>query len=140
MDGRHPNQDVSSARFLLEVKGEVQAEFSTCRGLGDLEIRKPCSSAMTLDSEAHSKVIELEFGSTDSLFIWEWYSNILGSKPEKLGITVVEQNEKGHEIERWNVTEAWPVNWLGQADSIHTDHISIRTLEICHSGSSQEIH
>lgn len=138
MSAGHPISDGAFRRYLLEIKGKVLAEFCSCRGLGNQEIRKPVTSAMSLESEAHSKVIELEHGSTTSLFIWDWYSSMFVSKPQKMGITVVERDEHGEEIERWAVSDAWPVNWLGQAQAIDERNISIRSLEICHSGTSRE--
>jgi len=136
LDPRQPSEGFASYQYVLELKGKALAGFSSCVGLHSCDSQRPASE-FCQKSYANEDMLVLESGSTDSLFIWEWYSRMLGGKPQKQPLTIVQKNDTGKEI-RWQLSNAWPTKWDGHALAIDDHVIAINELGISHMGAKQE--
>ena len=134
MDPRRPSEGYASYNYQLELQGKVLAGFTHCVGLHSCDEEATSEFCQRALSEDQEDVLVLEGGKTNSLYIWEWYSRMLGGKPQKQPLTIVQKRDDGEEY-RWQIDSAWPIKWDGQALSRDDDVISIKSLEICHQGA-----
>lgn len=130
-------------KFLVEIDGFVRAGFQKAGPLEanveKIEYRE--GGALLPDKSAGGASFEditLEYGATDSLEDYAWFSQVLdaatqtgGADPSeyKRDLAIIQLDRAGREVQRWNVYGAWPVRFrAGDWDNTATTEKTIRQL------------
>lgn len=109
-------------RFLVEIDGFVSAGFQKAGPLkGGVEVieHKEGNTLLPDKTPGSAKFdnISLERGATENMDEYDWFATVLnaaedtgGDDPDeyKRNLAIIECNNKGQEIMRWNVYGAWP--------------------------------
>lgn len=131
-------------RFLVEIDGFISAGFQKAGPLkGGVELIEHHEGNGLLPDKSPGKGkyenINLERGATDNMDEYNWFSQVLnaaedagGSNPDdyKRNFALIEQDNAGQEIMRWNVYQAFPVGFeAGDWDNSASEK-TIRKLEV----------
>lgn len=125
-----------SYRFKLEFDGLQTAYFQKATGLNakvtvrtyeDGGDNKPTKLA----GKAEFDDLELELGATKSLELWAWFEKGLAGTADKRTGALIQLDEAGKEVERWNIFGAFPIEFSpGEWDATSKDGNQMRKLKI----------
>ena len=122
--------------FKLEIKGIVEGHFTECSGL-DVKIdtiayREAGNNSLVrhIPGPVDYGSITLKYGLTDDRNLWDWMMLGAQGKVERRDISIVMLDTTGTEAMRWNLLNAWPCEWHGQALSTIEKGIAIESLVI----------
>jgi len=129
-------------KFLVEIEGIKRAGFMTVSGLEEeTEVREyreggDQSTVRKLAGLNSYSAITLEQGSTYDKEIWEWRQKIKrdGAQGNRKPISVIQQNEKGEEVKRWQVFDAWPSKYTAPELDASSSDSAVESIEIQHEG------
>ena len=129
-------------KFLVEIEGIKRAGFQTCSGLEEeTEIREyreggDQSTTRKLAGLNSYSPIVLEWGSTFDDEIWQWRQRVkrAGATKNRKPISVVQQDEAGKEIKRWQVFDAWPSKYTAPEFDATSSENAVESVEIQHEG------
>ena len=133
---------LASAKFCVEIQDIQTAQFDEASGLEAeveiLEYQEGGNNQVTLKLPGRVKFpnVVLKRGVTDSNELWEWIDKAAYGRIERKNMSVVLYDQKGGEVRRWNLTNAYPRKWSGPAFKAGDNSISIETLEFVHEGMS----
>jgi len=126
--------------FLVEISGVISAGFAECNVTGSAtdvieyreggENRTPRKLA---GLTKHSNVT-LKRGMTDSMDLYNWFSNIMGGIIDRRNVAVTILDTQGNPKIRWNYTNAWPTKLTGPDLNSKGTDVAIETLEFVHEG------
>lgn len=130
-------------KFVVEIDGIASAGFQSCSELS-VEIAKIEhweGGALTPDKSPGRVTfadITLERGATNDRDMWDWLKEVADASansglvdPEyKRNLDIVQQERDGTTLRRWNVSNAWPVKYLGGAWDNNTDETNIESVTL----------
>lgn len=100
-------------RFLVEIDGIVTTSFESVSGLESaisvIEYRDGASqTTQKLAVIAKYSNIILRFPLSNAKELWDWHRKILNGTNDKRNMSIVVLNNKGDQIVRYQITNAWP--------------------------------
>lgn len=131
-------------KFLVEIDGFVSAGFQKAGPLeGGVEVIEHREGGARLPDKtpglANFENVTLERGATDNLDEYNWFATVLnaaedagGADPSQYArnLAIIEQDNDGNEVMRWNVYGAWPRRFVaGEWDNTSNEK-TIRTVEL----------
>jgi phage tail-like protein len=128
--------------FLVEIEGIRRAGFMTVSGLEEeTEVREyreggDNTTVRKLAGLNSYSPIVLEQGSTYDSELWDWRQKVKreGAQGNRRPISIIQQNEKGEEVKRWQVFDAWPSKFTApEFDATSSDN-AVESIEIQHEG------
>ena len=129
-------------RFLVEIEGISRAGFMTVSGLEEeSEVREyreggDNSTVRKLAGLNAFSPIVLEMGSTFDTELWDWRQAVkrAGAQGNRRPISVIQQDEKGDEVKRWQVFDAWPSKFTAPEFDASSSDNAVESVEIQHEG------
>jgi phage tail-like protein len=133
---------LTTSRFSLsiEIDNVQEAGFSEVSGLeAEVDIFEYQEGGVNgfthkLAGPAKFPNVTLKRGITHSNGLWEWFSKVAQGKIERKNLSVVLHNQAGDQVRRWDLTQAYPVKWVGPGLKADENATSIETLELAHKG------
>ena len=129
-------------KFLVEIEGIKRAGFMTVSGIEEeTEVREyreggDQTTVRKLAGLNSYSPIVLEQGSTYDKELWEWRQKIKrdGAQGNRKPMSIIQQNESGEEVKRWQVFDAWPSKFTApELDATSSDN-AVESIEIQHEG------
>lgn len=136
-----PRRDPSRAHnFMVEIDGIQRASFRECSGLdrttAPIDYREGTGppTVQKLPGLHTYSPITLRWGLTNDREFWDWGQRVLDGAVERRNASIVQLDEQGQELVRWNLVEAWPSKWTGPAHNATSNEVSVESVEITHEG------
>jgi phage tail-like protein len=126
--------------FMVEIDGIQRASFRECSGLDTtttpIDYREGTGppTVQKIPGLTTYSPITLRWGTTGDAEFWDWRQHVLDGAVERRNASIVQLDERGDEVVRWNLIEAWPSKWTGPAFNATGNEISIESVEITHEG------
>src|SRR5690606_19768490 len=110
-------------RYRVEIDGITRAGFQRVTGLEQgVEVieHRESNSHLPNKSPGHfsTETLMLECGARGDQEIWNWFRQTIdpetgraAQEGYKRDISIVQLNDAGQEVERWNVVGAWPTRF-----------------------------
>jgi len=129
-------------KFVVEIEGIRRAGFQTCSGLEEeTETREyreggDQSTVRKLAGLNSYSPIVLEWGSAFDQEIWLWRQLVkrMGAQGNRRPISVVQQDESGREVKRWQIFDAWPSKYTAPEFDATSSENAVESVEIQHEG------
>ena len=129
-------------RFLVEIEGISRAGFMTVSGLEEeSEVREyreggDNSTVRKLAGLNSFAPIVLEMGSTFDTELWDWRQEVkrAGAQGNRKPISIIQQDEGGDEVKRWQVFDAWPSKFTAPEFDASSSDNAVESVEIQHEG------
>ncbi len=109
--------------FLVEIEGVNEAQFTQCSSLGarvqTLAYRSGGTQNLVhkLPGRVEYSNVTLAYGLTESRALWDWFQTIIAGAvqpiPRKNMSIILLNQGNTNEARRWNLFEAFPVQWCG---------------------------
>lgn len=140
--GKQPPVDpFGSFNFRLELGGKVEAGFSECSGLDsetDIITYRNGDDDMTvrkIPGLRKTSNLVLKRGLTASTTLWDWRLDVMTGKLERRDVSVVIYDDSNtKEVARFNLSNAWPVKWVGPTLNAGENHVAVEQLDLAHEG------
>lgn len=143
---RRDNDPYTNFRFRLELNNIQVAGFAECTGL-QMETKVfeykeggRNETALKFPETSTYGNITLKRGVTNANELIDWQLAIVNGtfdinpRTQKTNIAIILMDEKGEDVKRWNLINAFPVKWVGPDLKASSSEIAIETLEITHEG------
>lgn len=129
-------------RFLLEIKGIVQAGFSECNipdtsnDVVDYRAGDEQPWARKLPGLVKWGNISLKWGATDSLELYNWRKLAEQGKMKdaRRDVAIILQDEEGNAAARWEFTDAWPSKYDAPDLTAKGNDVAVEMVELVHEG------
>lgn len=83
--------------------------------------------------------VTLRQGLTSSPLLFEWVRDISNGVMRREEMSIVALDSTGSfEVIRWNLSQAWPCDWIGASLAGSSTDVAIETLVIAHEGITRE--
>jgi phage tail-like protein len=128
--------------FAVEIDGITEAFFDEVTGLDAkmevVEVKEGGLNGYThkLPGRVSHSNITLKRGVTNNSDLWDWYRNFVSKanrQSELKDISIVEFDGTRTEAQRWNLTGAFPVKWVGPTFKSSDSQLAIETFELAFS-------
>lgn len=135
---------LANAKFCIEVENIQEAAFTEASGLqAEVEVfeyQEGGNNFFThkLPGRARFPNVVLKRGVTTSNELWAWFEKSMYRKTERRNISIVLYNQEGEEVRRWNLTNAYPVKWIGPSFRAGDNAVTIEAIEFAHEGMSPQ--
>jgi phage tail-like protein len=125
--------NITSGHF-TEVTGlGVQVERISYREGGNNSIVRAVPGRVTYPP------VTLRFGLTSSAELWDWLMTAVNGEVNRRNASIVMLDAAGStEVLRWNLLNAWPMEWLGAPLDAMSRELAIETLVLAHEGLQRE--
>ena len=125
----------------MECGGILRAGFSECTGLDSvtdsIDYREG-NEAITVRKlpglNKYSNITLKRGVAVGQQDFFEWRKSTMDGDIDRRDISIILMDEKRTEQVRYNLTNAWPLNWKGPEFKASANEIAIESLEICHEG------
>ena len=123
-------------RFLVEIDGIVQAGFSEVSGFGsDIEVVEyreggDPNRVRKLTGKVSYPDLTLKWGLTDSRDLYDWHHTAVNGEMVRKNGAVIQLDDVGEEVMRWNFYQAWPSKWNGPDFNATGNEVSIDELTV----------
>ena len=130
----------ATLRFHVEIEGIEEAAFTECSGLqAETEVFPyeqggENNTVRQLPGRTKFSNVTLKRGVASSNELWDWYYKVIMSNIERKNVSVVLYSCDYNEVMRWNLTNAFPVKWVGPNFVSGDNNASVETLELAHEG------
>ena len=131
-----------STWFGIEFQGQIAGAFRECSGLGseneivEEKASGPKGEQITKKIPGRMKWtdITLKRGMTDDMDMWKWRQLVEEGKIDsaRKNGSIVMFDQKGAEIARWDLINAWPSKISGPSANAGSNEIAIEELTITH--------
>ena len=131
-----------STWFGIEFQGKIQGAFRECAGLGsENEVVEEKASGpkgepvmKKIPGRMKGGDITLKRGMTDDMDMWKWRQLVEEGKIDEArkNGSVVMFDQKGTEIARWDLINAWPSKISGPTANAGSNEIAIEELTVTH--------
>lgn len=134
----------SRFRFRVEIDGITRAGFQSVEGLEqgvEVVVHREGNSIIPSKSPGQftTEELVLSFGATDDEEIWEWFrltvdpeSGRMAQAGYKKDISIVQLDNAGNEVERWNVYGAFPIRFSPGEYDADSSEKTIRQLRLAY--------
>lgn len=130
----------ATLRFHVEVGEIKEAAFSECSGLQAETEVFPYEEG-GLNSTVHQLPVRTKFsnvtlkrGVASSNELWDWYYKVITGTVERKDVSIILYGCDYNEVMRWNLTDAFPVKWVGPNFVASDNNVAVETLELAHEG------
>lgn len=129
-----------SFRFRVEIDGIQQAGFSEVAGFDssveviDYREGNEATHERKLPGLTKYGNINLKWGITDSMEIYNWYQEIVNGNIQRKNISIILIDEAGDDKARWEIVNAWPSKYDPPDFNAKGSDVAIENLEIVHEG------
>jgi phage tail-like protein len=131
---------VPAFRFTISFDGLPPGGFTDCTGLQmETEVTEYAEGGLNthtwrLAGRSKQSNITLQRGIV-SKALWDWYhATSRGDFLARNGTILVLDTSGTEEVLEFELTEAFPVKWIGPALSAGQNNLAIETLELAHQG------
>jgi phage tail-like protein len=131
-------------KFVVVFQGAPAGWFTECSGL-TLERGVITQAEGGVNDYEHQlpgpisySRLTLKRGLADNI-LWDWFQQgLYDGKVERRHITVTLLNPDGSEARHWDLTNAYPLRWVGLDFQSDSDQIGVETLELAAGGGSEQ--
>lgn len=124
--------------FLVEIEGIRRAGFMSVSGLEEeTEVREyreggDQTTVRKLAGLNSYSALVLQQGSTFDDELWQWRRKIKlsGAQGNRKPISLIQQNEKGEEVKRWQIFDAWPSKYTAPEFDAASSENAVETIEL----------
>ena len=136
-----------SFRFLVEIDGITEAQFSECTGFGSnvevVEYREGGDPihVRKLPGKMSYTDITLKWGTTDqtgSNLLYAWHKTVIDGQIERKNGSIIMLNETGQQRVRWNFFNAWPSKYDAPDFNAKGNDVAIDTLTLSYEKLERE--
>jgi phage tail-like protein len=126
--------------FLVEIDGISRGSFQQVTGFDSsidlIEHREggDNSTVRKIPGRATFSNIQLRWGMTDELELYQWHRNVLNGVSDRRNGSIVMLDRQRQEVARWNFVRAWPVRYDGPDANAEQSDIAIEAVELAHEG------
>ena len=129
-------------QYGIEIAGVVNAIFDEISGLGaKMDVYEVKEGGLNgyvhrLPGRVSHGNITLKWGSAYTTALYDWYANVVSKidkKSEMKNISILQLDQKREEVRRWNLTNAFPVDWKGPSFNSSNSAIAVESMEIAFS-------
>ncbi|OQY24151.1 MAG: phage tail protein [Chloroflexi bacterium] len=132
---------IPAFRFHVEIEGIIEGAFLECKGLGlKWKVFKYKEGGVNnyvhqLPERVDYSKVTLKRGVDFSHALWDWcQQGIRNGRVERKNVSIVQFNTAGEEVKRWNLTDAYPINWKGPQLKSQSKKVAIETLQLVYNG------
>ncbi|NUR28783.1 MAG: phage tail protein [Catenulispora sp.] len=130
--------------FKLLINNVTNGHFTEVSGL-EINIRKldyreaGNDRIRAIPGQVEYSPITLHFGVTASRELWDWVSSAAKGTVNRRNISIVLLDAAGTaEVLRWNVINAWPMQWRGAHLNTLAHEIAIESITLAYEGLELE--
>lgn len=126
-------QNVDAGHF-TEVSGlGVRIERITYREAGMNSVVR------AVPGQVSYSAVTLRYGLTSSADAWRWLMDAVDGRVRRTEVSIAMLDASGAtEVMRWNLSNAWPCEWLGAPLSASSTEIAVETLTLAHEGVKRD--
>ena len=135
---------IRNFRFRLEIDGIQQAGFSEVSGfditVDPIDYREGTDPTHVRKLTGLTKYgnVTLKWGITTSMDLYNWHRQIVDGEIVRKTIAIVSVNERGDDVNRWEVVDAWPTKYDPMDFNAKGNEAGIATLELVNQGVTQK--
>jgi phage tail-like protein len=131
--------------FNLLIQNVPAGHFTEVSGLG-IRIERISYREGGLNSVVHSvpgqvsySAVTLRYGLTSTRALWDWLMDVKDGRVRREEVSVAVLDPTGTaEVMRWNLSRAWPCEWLGAPLAASSLELAIETLTLAHEGITRD--
>ncbi|GIL11395.1 MAG: phage tail protein [Chloroflexi bacterium] len=123
--------------FKIEIRGVVEAHFTTCTGLGvTIDVIKYREGGLrqivrNIPGQVNYEPVALHYGLTASADMFNWLWTAVEGKVERRNISILMLNSEGiSEVLRWNLSNAWVASWRGAHLDAMSREVAIESVTL----------
>ena len=134
---------IRNFRFRVEIDGIQQAGFSEVSGfditVDPIDYREGTdpTHVRKLTGMAKYGNVTLKWGITTSMELYNWHRQIVDGDIVRKTLAIVSVNERGEDVNRWEIVEAWPTKYDPMDFNAKGNEAGIATLEVACEGVVQ---
>ena len=108
---------IRNFRFRVEIDGIQQAGFSEVSGfditVDPIDYREGTDPTHVRKLTGMTKYgnVTLKWGITTSMELYNWHRQIVDGDIVRKTMAIVSVNERGEDVNRWEIVEAWPTKY-----------------------------
>jgi phage tail-like protein len=131
--GTRPNP-YPGYNFRFEALGVTEAHFSQVSGMGikvrPISWREGGSRSILrrLTGQVEYTDVTLKYGLTSSADLFNWMMTAVDGSVQRKNVTIVQLDSASNEVMRWDLIDAWPVQWQGALLDALDNAVAIETL------------
>jgi phage tail-like protein len=131
--GTRPNP-FPGYNFRFEALGVTEAHFSQISGMGikvrPISWREGGSRSILrrLTGQVEYSDVTLKYGLTSSADLFNWMMTAVDGSVQRKNVTIVQLDSASNEVIRWDLIDAWPVQWQGALLDALDNAVAIETL------------
>lgn len=127
-----------SSLFTVEFPGLASGRFNSVSGLG-FDITETSSTQRTAEGKTVTRFSPgtVKYGSltlkrdlTGNKEFWDWHDKMCKGEGLYEDGSIVIQDLAGNEVDRWNVSKAWPSKWSAADLSADADDVLTEEIEL----------
>ncbi len=126
--------------FWVEIEGMLEACFVECSGMqATTEYYEYKEGG--LNSHTHKLPVRTSFanitlkrGLTTSDALWKWYEGTVKGKVERKNVSIIlySRLKPGEVVQRWEISRAYPVKWIGPNFNSRSSEFTIESVELAY--------
>jgi phage tail-like protein len=134
---------IRNFRFRVEIDGIQQAGFSEVSGfditVDPIDYREGTDPTHVRKLTGMTKYgnVTLKWGITTSMELYNWHRQIVDGDIVRKTLAIVSVNERGEDVNRWEIVEAWPTKYDPMDFNAKGNEAGIGTLELACEGVNQ---
>ena len=134
---------IRNFRFRVEIDGIQQAGFSEVSGfditVDPIDYREGTDPTHVRKLTGMTKYgnVTLKWGITTSMELYNWHRQIVDGDIVRKTLAIVSVNERGEDVNRWEIVEAWPTKYDPMDFNAKGNEAGIATLEVACEGVVQ---
>ncbi|HKP82023.1 MAG TPA: phage tail protein [Pyrinomonadaceae bacterium] len=134
---------IRNFRFRVEIDGVQQAGFSEVSGfditVDPIDYREGTDPTHVRKLTGMTKYgnVTLKWGITTSMELYNWHRQIVDGDIVRKTMAIVSVNERGDDVNRWEIVEAWPTKYDPMDFNAKGNEAGIATLEVTCEGITQ---
>lgn len=135
---------IRNFRFRVEIDGIQQAGFSEVSGfditVDPIDYREGTDPTHVRKLTGMTKYgnVTLKWGITTSMELYNWHRQIVDGDIVRKTMAIVSVNERGEDVNRWEIVEAWPTKYDPMDFNAKGNEAGIATLELACEGVNQK--
>ena len=80
--------------------------------------------------------VTLKSGVANAVDLWGWFQDVTTGRVSRRDLSIVMYAQDHGEAMRWNLVQAFPVQWQGPDFTAGSTDIAVHSLELAHNGIS----
>jgi len=135
------NDPYRQSRFRIEIGGTARAGFQkvtfsdAAAAVTEFHEESRFKALQKLPGLDRHANISLKQGITDSLDLYDWHKQATGSSAAaKKNMSIIQTDEAGAEMARWEIVNAWPAKYIHSGFSAKGTETAIDAMEIVCEG------